>query len=99
MAENVRNDEVDDSESEYTDYEADNAVENSVFGFLDFGSVARRGHIGDATDNDDDYADKAKYADNSVENGNNIALQIVIVCFVDWFYYGDTKFCNYIFHF
>ena len=53
----ILNDEVDDGESEYADDQADETVENGVFGFLDFASIARGGHVIDATDNHDDDAD------------------------------------------
>ena len=56
-ADNILDNKVDDSESEYADDQADETVENGVFGFLDFASITRGGHVIDATDNHDDDAD------------------------------------------
>ncbi len=59
LVENTFNDEVDNGEGESTDNEADDGVENSVFGFFDFGSVTRRSHILNATDDNESYRNEA----------------------------------------
>lgn len=46
--------EVGDNPGKGTDNEADDGVENGVFGSLGFGCFAGGSHILDATDNDDD---------------------------------------------
>ena len=98
MTKNVGNDEVDNSKGKDTNNETDNAIEDGVFGFFDFASITRRGHVGDATDDDNNNTDEAEDADNSVENGNDITLKVVVIGFIDRLYFGDTKFCDNIFH-
>ena len=51
-ADDANDNEVDDSKGEYADNEADNAIENGILSFLNLASVARGGHVGNATDDD-----------------------------------------------
>ena len=73
---NVCNDEVDYGESENTDNKTDEAIKDGILCFLDFASVTRGSHVVNATDNHYDDADKTEYADDAVDNADNVALKI-----------------------
>ena len=73
-ANDVRNDEVDDGESEDTDNQTNHAVKDGVFGFFDFAGVASRGHVANATDENDDDGNDAENTDDGVKDIGDIAL-------------------------
>ena len=62
----VFNNEVDDGEGEDTDDKTNDCVNDSVFGLFELTSVAGRGHVLNATDNDEDYSDKAGNGDDTI---------------------------------
>ncbi len=63
---NNGNDPVDDSKSERADSDTDRGVEDGVFGFFDFASVAGGGNVVDAANNDEYDGDKPDDADDGV---------------------------------
>lgn len=48
---------VNDCEGESDYYKSNNRIQNSIFGFFDFAGIASRGHVADATDNNEDDGD------------------------------------------
>ncbi len=94
-ANDVRNDEVDDGESEDTDNQTNHAVKDGVFGFFDFAGVARGSHILDATNNDDYDGDETKNANDAIDDTNDRLVEsfaifsfciLACICF-------NCKFC------
>ena len=90
-------DEVDDSKGENTNDETNNAIEDSIFGFFDFGGFTRGSHVIDATNDDNHNADESKNTYYCIENLNDTFFQTRSWIGVwDWVY---GKFCDNIFHF
>ena len=77
LLEDIRNYKVNDGKGQDNDNEANETVENSIFGFFDFAGVTRRNHITNATDDYDDYGYDAKNTDDTVKNINDIISEIV----------------------
>ncbi len=67
-------DELDECESEHTDDETNKAVKDSVFGFFNFASVTRGGHIVDAADDHNDDTNKTKDTDDGAEDGFDVGF-------------------------
>lgn len=74
--ENVAEDEVDNSKGKNTNDETNQAIEDSVFSFLDFTSITGRSHIVNATDNHDDHADEAEDTNDTIDNTNDRLIKV-----------------------
>ena len=72
----IANDEVNDSKSEDYDDEANDTIENGIFGFLNFASVARGSHIADATDDNNYYGNNAKDAYNRINDADDGVFEV-----------------------
>lgn len=68
---------VGNGESQDADDEADEGVKDSFAGFFDFASIARGGHIIDATDDNEDDGDNTGDGDNTVKDSLDSAGKLV----------------------
>lgn len=71
-------DPVNDGKWKGADDEADEGVENSVFSFLDFASVAGGGDVIDATDDDINYANEASDCDDGINDTSDGVDEIAV---------------------
>ncbi len=61
-------DPVNDDKGENHDDETNNGIKNSIFGFLNFGSITSGSHILNTTDNNEDDGNDAGDTDDGVED-------------------------------
>ena len=59
MFKHTVDDEIDNSKGESTDNEANNSIENGVFGFFGLTGITRRSYVLETTDNDEDDGNNA----------------------------------------
>lgn len=90
-ADDVFDDEVNNGEGKDADYKTNEAVEDGVFGFFDFASIARRSHVINTADNHHYYADEAEYTNDGIDDTRNAVGKI----FVPTSYCCDTG-CSFI---
>lgn len=62
------NDKVGNDEGKGNDSEAEDGIENGVFGFLKLGCITRRSHVADAADDQEDGGNDAGGADEPVDH-------------------------------
>ena len=77
LFEETSDDEVDNGEGKGGDNEADNGVEDSLFGFFDFGGITGGGHVIDAAYYNKDGGDDAKDADDGIDDADDGVRKIV----------------------
>ena len=70
----VANNEVDDGVCQSTNHETNDTVKNGVFSLFNLTSVARRGHVKDTTNYDDDHSNDTEGTDNRVQDAGELAV-------------------------
>ena len=65
-----------DDEGKGADDEPDAGIEDGVFGFFGFSSITAGGHVGDATNNNEDYGNNTKKADYDIDYVNDNVTKI-----------------------
>lgn len=68
LPKNISNDEVDDGEGESANDEADDSIENGVFGFFNLGGIAGGSHVINAADYNEDDGNEAGDKNDGIEN-------------------------------